>query len=144
METTPSPSAMNNAATATLMEQVLYEVKRVVVGQDRFLERVLVALLAGLALPVLAADPPASAASAKPAGARATMAVELVRPRQASLADIDNFKTVANATEQLSQVRAEVFRTLAEATSGATSMGTASASSGLRSSGSRARMRSSR
>ena len=32
--------------TATLMEQVLYEVKRVVVGQDRFLERVLVALLA--------------------------------------------------------------------------------------------------
>ncbi len=33
-------------ATATLMEQVLYEVKRVVVGQDRFLERVLVAMLA--------------------------------------------------------------------------------------------------
>ena len=33
--------------TATLMEQVLYEVKRVVVGQDRFLERVMVALLAG-------------------------------------------------------------------------------------------------
>jgi MoxR-like ATPase len=32
--------------TATLMEKVLYEVKRVVVGQDRFLERVLVALLA--------------------------------------------------------------------------------------------------
>src|SRR3954466_7479431 len=32
--------------TATLMERVLYEVKRVVVGQDRFLERVLVALLA--------------------------------------------------------------------------------------------------
>jgi MoxR-like ATPase len=32
--------------TATLMEQILYEVKRVVVGQDRFLERVLVALLA--------------------------------------------------------------------------------------------------
>jgi MoxR-like ATPase len=32
--------------TATLMEQLLYEVKRVVVGQDRFLERVLVALLA--------------------------------------------------------------------------------------------------
>ena len=30
----------------TLMEQVLYEVKRVVVGQDRFLERVLVATLA--------------------------------------------------------------------------------------------------
>jgi MoxR-like ATPase len=33
-------------STATLMEQVLYEVKRVVVGQDRFLERVLVCLLA--------------------------------------------------------------------------------------------------
>ncbi len=32
--------------TARLMEQVLYEVKRVVVGQDRFLERVMVALLA--------------------------------------------------------------------------------------------------
>ena len=36
----------NNASTATLMEQVLYEVKRVVVGQDRFLERVMVAMLA--------------------------------------------------------------------------------------------------
>ena len=33
-------------ATAKLMEQILYEVKRVVVGQDRFLERVMVALLA--------------------------------------------------------------------------------------------------
>ncbi len=33
--------------------------------------------------------------------------------RQAGLADVDNFKTVANATEQLAQVRAEVFRTLA-------------------------------
>jgi MoxR-like ATPase len=32
--------------TGTLMERLLYEVKRVVVGQDRFLERVLVALLA--------------------------------------------------------------------------------------------------
>ena len=32
--------------TATLMEQVLFEVKRVVVGQDRFLERVMVAMLA--------------------------------------------------------------------------------------------------
>ncbi len=32
--------------TAALMESILYEVKRVVVGQDRFLERVLVALLA--------------------------------------------------------------------------------------------------
>jgi MoxR-like ATPase len=33
-------------ATAALMERILYEVKRVVVGQDRFLERVMVALLA--------------------------------------------------------------------------------------------------
>ena len=33
-------------STATLMERVLYEVKRVVVGQDRFLERVLIAMLA--------------------------------------------------------------------------------------------------
>ncbi len=33
--------------TARLMEEILYEVKRVVVGQDRFLERVMVALLAG-------------------------------------------------------------------------------------------------
>jgi MoxR-like ATPase len=32
--------------TAKLMEQILYEVKRVVVGQDRFLERVMVAMLA--------------------------------------------------------------------------------------------------
>ena len=36
-----------NPATAELMEKILYEVKRVVVGQDRFLERVMVALLAG-------------------------------------------------------------------------------------------------
>jgi len=36
----------NPESTATLMERVLYEVKRVVVGQDRFLERVLVAMLA--------------------------------------------------------------------------------------------------
>lgn len=33
-------------AVASLMEQVLYEVKKVVVGQDHFLERVLIALLA--------------------------------------------------------------------------------------------------
>ncbi|MBC7604889.1 MAG: MoxR family ATPase [Ramlibacter sp.] len=33
--------------TAQLMEQILYEVKRVVVGQDRFLERVMVGMLAG-------------------------------------------------------------------------------------------------
>ena len=32
--------------TSQLMEQILYEVKRVVVGQDRFLERVMVAILA--------------------------------------------------------------------------------------------------
>jgi MoxR-like ATPase len=36
-----------DTATAELMEQILYEVKRIVVGQDRFLERVMVALLAG-------------------------------------------------------------------------------------------------
>jgi MoxR-like ATPase len=34
------------AAAASLMENILYEVKRVVVGQDHFLERVMVALLA--------------------------------------------------------------------------------------------------
>ncbi len=33
--------------TAALMERVLYEVKRVVVGQDAFLERVMVAMLSG-------------------------------------------------------------------------------------------------
>ncbi|MBS3997088.1 MAG: MoxR family ATPase [Hydrogenophaga sp.] len=36
----------SNNDTAQLMEQILYEVKRVVVGQDRFLERVMVAMLA--------------------------------------------------------------------------------------------------
>jgi MoxR-like ATPase len=36
----------SGTAAASLMEQVLYEVKKVVVGQDHFLERVLVALLA--------------------------------------------------------------------------------------------------
>ena len=35
------------APDAALMEQILYEVKRVVVGQDRFLERVMVAILSG-------------------------------------------------------------------------------------------------
>jgi MoxR-like ATPase len=35
-----------NAEIGALMERVLYEVKRVVVGQDRFLERVMVAMLA--------------------------------------------------------------------------------------------------
>ncbi len=42
MDATQRPAA----DTARLMEQILYEVKRVVVGQDRFLERVMVALLA--------------------------------------------------------------------------------------------------
>jgi len=41
-EQAPLPAA----DSATLMEHILYEVKRVVVGQDRFLERVMVALLA--------------------------------------------------------------------------------------------------
>ena len=36
----------DSAGAASLMESVLYEVKRVVVGQDHFLERVLVAILA--------------------------------------------------------------------------------------------------
>ena len=36
----------HHAESAELMERILYEVKRVVVGQDRFLERVMVALLA--------------------------------------------------------------------------------------------------
>ena len=36
-----------NTERAGLMEQILYEVKKVVVGQDHFLERVLVATLAG-------------------------------------------------------------------------------------------------
>ena len=39
---TPQGTAVN----AALMERVLYEVKRVVVGQDAFLERILVAILA--------------------------------------------------------------------------------------------------
>ncbi len=39
-------STRQEVATAKLMEQILYEVKRVVVGQDRFLERVMVAMLA--------------------------------------------------------------------------------------------------
>ena len=35
-----------NQNTAQLLELILYEVKRVVVGQDKFLERVMVAILA--------------------------------------------------------------------------------------------------
>ena len=42
------PASVSSAhlETAALMERVLFEVKRVVVGQDAFLERILVALLA--------------------------------------------------------------------------------------------------
>jgi len=43
---TTAPPAAAAADTGALMERVLYEVKRIVVGQDRFLERVLVAMLA--------------------------------------------------------------------------------------------------
>ena len=39
-------TAAASSHAATLMERVLYEVKRVVVGQDAFLERVMVAMLA--------------------------------------------------------------------------------------------------
>lgn len=42
----PRTVAASHRETAALMERVLYEVKRVVVGQDAFLERILVALLA--------------------------------------------------------------------------------------------------
>jgi MoxR-like ATPase len=44
--TTPITAPASNADTAESMQRLLYEVKRVVVGQDRFLERVLVAMLA--------------------------------------------------------------------------------------------------
>ena len=43
MEPTPGTGSTE---TAQLMEQILYEVKRIVVGQDKFLERVMVAMLA--------------------------------------------------------------------------------------------------
>ncbi len=39
-------NAPNGAEVATLMQRILYEVKKVIVGQDHFLERVLVAILA--------------------------------------------------------------------------------------------------
>src|SRR3954463_9004521 len=42
-----SHAGNGNAEVSVLMERVLYEVKRIVVGQDRFLERVMVAMLAG-------------------------------------------------------------------------------------------------
>jgi len=45
MDNTTSVNS-SSAHAATLMEQILYEVKRVVVGQDHFLERVMVAVLA--------------------------------------------------------------------------------------------------
>ena len=41
-----SDNSFQSPDTAQLMEKILYEVKRVVVGQDRFLERVMVAILA--------------------------------------------------------------------------------------------------
>ncbi|MBK6612605.1 MoxR family ATPase [Ottowia sp.] len=47
MNPVDDPRFAQNPGTADLMERILYEVKRVVVGQDRFLERVMVALLAG-------------------------------------------------------------------------------------------------
>ena len=47
MNAIPSSAiSSGNSETASLMERILYEVKRVVVGQDHFLERVLVAVLA--------------------------------------------------------------------------------------------------
>ena len=45
MTVTPPPGN-SSSEVASLMQSVLYEVKRVVVGQDHFLERVLVAILA--------------------------------------------------------------------------------------------------
>jgi len=42
----PLPAAAPNPDIAALMERILYEVKKIVVGQDHFLERVLVAILA--------------------------------------------------------------------------------------------------
>ena len=44
--TTHTAAAAAANSSSELMEQILYEVKRVVVGQDRFLERVMVAMLA--------------------------------------------------------------------------------------------------
>ncbi len=47
MEPVVNPKlATTSAETAQLMEKILYEVKRIVVGQDKFLERVMVAVLA--------------------------------------------------------------------------------------------------
>ncbi|MFT4194517.1 AAA family ATPase [Ottowia sp.] len=47
MDHSTDPRFRQSPDTAELMEKILYQVKRVVVGQDRFLERVMVALLAG-------------------------------------------------------------------------------------------------
>ncbi|MEN3111213.1 MoxR family ATPase [Uliginosibacterium paludis] len=41
-----SPAPARPAEVASLMERILYEVKKLIVGQDQFLERVMVALLA--------------------------------------------------------------------------------------------------
>ena len=41
-----SKEEITRSETASLMERILYEVKKVIVGQDHFLERVMVALLA--------------------------------------------------------------------------------------------------
>jgi MoxR-like ATPase len=41
-----SSGPVSSSQIASLMERVLYEVKKIIVGQDRFLERVLVAILA--------------------------------------------------------------------------------------------------
>lgn len=46
MSSPDSPPSGASASATVLMEQLLYEVKRVVVGQDYFLERVMIALLA--------------------------------------------------------------------------------------------------
>jgi MoxR-like ATPase len=46
MNFTTNPNAMSPAEVAAQMERVLYEVKKVVVGQDAFLERVMIGLLA--------------------------------------------------------------------------------------------------
>ncbi len=45
-ETEMNAIEIGRSEVASLMERILYEVKRIVVGQDRFLERVLVAILA--------------------------------------------------------------------------------------------------
>lgn len=46
MESSPMDIDRDGEAIAELMRRVLFEVKRVVVGQDHFLERVMVAMLA--------------------------------------------------------------------------------------------------